>query len=237
MDANEPDDTTSNANPQFQREKWLKACEYRDRELAIKERELTLRDGELAVKRDEVRRTLFSNPLTLALLAATVAATANVWVAYHNGNEQRTLEVTRAISDQTLERQKAEDARIESAINGDPNIAAARLRFLVAIHLITDRPLGTAILQYIQTQTISVPPTAVNPTTPKSPSGPSKRVTVESGWLDGGHSQPEVCGGLAEGVKAQYQGKNVKIVNMSEKSHKDFLGHVTYKYRCEFEID
>ena len=39
-----------------------------------------------------------------------------------------------------------------------------------------------------------------------------------------------------DGVRAQNPGKSVKIANMSEDNRKDFLGHVTYNYHCEFEI-
>jgi len=37
-------------------------------------------------------------------------------------------------------------------------------------------------------------------------------------------------------VKAQQPGSNVKLVNSSEDSRKDFLGHVTYNYHCVFDV-
>ncbi len=84
-----PGGTTLTTDPQFEREKWARECEYRERELAIKERELKIQEGELAVKRDELKRSLVTNPLTFALIAVMIALTANVWVAFHNGSEQR----------------------------------------------------------------------------------------------------------------------------------------------------
>jgi len=169
------------------------------------------------------------------LVGATIAAIANVWVAYHNGIEQRALENVRADLGRDLEQRKAQDDRIVSVINGDPNVAPARLRFLAETHLIVDESLRKFILDYIQTQAVTVPPTA-SVATPASPGIPIKKVTVESGWLDGGHNQPEVCGRLMDGVRAQNPGKSVRIANMSEDNRKDFLGHVTYNYHCEFEI-
>jgi hypothetical protein len=62
------------------------------------------------------------------------------------------------------------------------------------------------------------------------------KVSLDSPWLEGGHNQSEVCGGLAGQVKAQHPGKDVRIANMSESNRKDFLGHVTYQYHCQFEV-
>ena len=214
---------------EFQREKWIKENEYRDLDNKAKDRELAIKEGELEVRHKEAKRTIFSNPLALALVGATVAAIANVWVAYHNGSEQRALETVKADSGRDLERQKAEDDRIVSAINGDPNVASARLRFLAETHLITDETLRKFILDYIQTQQVTIPP--------PPPSGvPLRRVTIESGWLEGGHNQQEVCEQLLAGVRAQNPGKSVSIANTTEEGRKDFLGHVTYNYHCDFEI-
>lgn len=215
-------EAVASADQQFEREKWLKECEFRERDFELRAREVSVKEGELEVKRREQKRRVITNPLSLALVAATTAALANVFVAFHNGDEQR-----------ILEQSQAEHARIVSAVAGDPNTASAKLRFLLDTHLIADETTRKFILGYIDTQQITNPPTVATVSTPPSP---AKIVTVESGWLDGGHNQSEVCGRLMGEVKAQHPGNEVRLVNSSEDFRKDFLGHVTYNYHCVFAI-
>jgi hypothetical protein len=214
--------TAAIADQQFEREKWLKECDFRERDIALRAREVSIKEDELEVRRREQKRGLITSPLTLALLAATTAALANVFVAFHNGDEQR-----------TLEQSQAEHARIVSAIAGDANTATAKLRFLLDTHLIADETTRKFISSYIDTQQVTNPPNVVTATPPAST---AKRVSVESGWLDGGHNQAEICGRLITGVKAQNPGSDVKLVNTSEEGRKDFLGHATYNYHCVFEV-
>jgi hypothetical protein len=62
----QPDVSIIRAAPQEQ--------DFRERETAIKE-------GELALKKKEANRSLITGPLSLAVIGATIAALANVWVA------------------------------------------------------------------------------------------------------------------------------------------------------------
>jgi hypothetical protein len=66
----------------FEREKW--------------EAELELRRSEIALKREELNRSRLFNPLTLAVIAAAVAAIGNFVVTWINSHEQRRLEWDRA---------------------------------------------------------------------------------------------------------------------------------------------
>jgi lysozyme len=72
--------------------------------------------------------SLWKSPLIVAIFAAAVAALGNAGVVFENASSQR-----------TLEKQKAESARLLEAIKtGDPDAAAVNLRFLVATGLVTD---------------------------------------------------------------------------------------------------
>lgn len=157
-----------------------------------------------------------------------------------------------------MEQQQAEDARIVGAISADPDTASAKLRFLIDTHLITDEPTCLFILHYLQTrpggqgvgvvptdQSANAPPAPQSPQSPAAASPPAppppvvsgNSVTVESGWLPGGHNQLEVCGRLMADVQAQHQGRSVKLVDTSEDVRKDIAGQVTYNYRCDFDIN
>ena len=220
--------------PPSEREKFTREQEFKERDTRIKEEQVLLQREELAAKREENQRTLFNNPLALAIIGATIAAIANVWVAFHNGNEQRAVEETKADNDRTLERQKAEDARIVSAITGETVQARERLRFLLDTHLITDPQTREYIEAYINTPQIINPPAITAPTTP--PPSTTRQVTVETGRLGGGHNQRDECTRLQAQVENQNPGQRVNLVGTSEDSDKDFLGHVTYNYHCTFDI-
>ena len=108
------------------------------------------------------------------------------------------------------------------------------LNSLLNTHLITEEPTRTNIENYIDQQPQKPTPSPVQP--PPGPTPPFAKVSLNSPWLEGGHNQAEVCGGLAGQVKAQFPGKDVRIASMSESNRKDFLGHVTYQYHCQFEV-
>lgn len=210
-------------DPDFEREKWLKEQEFRERETLLKERETAMKEDELALKVKEANRSLLSGPLSLAVIGATIAGFANVFVSYHNGDAER-----------ALEQSQAEHTRIVSAINGDSKAATDKLRFLLNTHLVDEEPTRSNIAAYIDQQPQEPSPTPVQPPVPPTP--PLAKVTLDSSWLDGGHNQSEVCGGLSGQIKSRYPGKDVRIANMSENNRKDFLGHVTYQYHCQFEV-
>jgi hypothetical protein len=82
--------SSSNDAPPSEREKF-------ERETKIKEDQVLLQREELSVKREESKKTFFSNPLALAVIGATIAAMMNVWVALHNGSQQRAVEKPKLI--------------------------------------------------------------------------------------------------------------------------------------------
>lgn len=116
------------ANLEFEREKWRVDVELRQRELALKEREQSNRDADIELKRREQARASWFSPLVVAIFAATVAASGNAVVAILNGNQQVTLEKSKAESDRILEMIKT----------GDPDRAANNLDFLLTWGLIAD---------------------------------------------------------------------------------------------------
>lgn len=207
---------------EFEPEKWLKEQDFRERELSLKEREIAVKESELAVKTKEANRSFLNGPLSLAIIGATLTGLANVLVASHNGEAQRALELS-----------QAEHTRIVGALNADAN-AIDKLKFLLNTHLVTEEPTRTNIANYIDQQPQKPTPAPNLPPAPPAP--PLARVSFDSGWLDGGHNQAEVCGGFAGQVKDKYPGRAVRITNMSESNRKDFLGHVTYQYHCQFEV-
>jgi hypothetical protein len=54
-----------------------------------------------------------------------------------------------------------------------------------------------------------------------------------SAWLSGGHNPTEICSPVLEAYKREYPDFEI-TVHTSENSRKDWLGHVTYNYNCEF---
>ena len=52
-----------------------------------------------------------------------------------------------------------------------------------------------------------------------------------SGWVDGGHTQEEMCGPRRNAYSQQYPDYDITM-NVSEDRDKDWKGHATYKYNC-----
>jgi GH24 family phage-related lysozyme (muramidase) len=113
----------------LERERWETERAFRERELNLKEREQQSRDDEVAIAKHAHAASRWRSPLIVAILAATVAALGNAFVAYTNNLEQRRLDA-----------QQSEEARILEMIKtGSPDKAAANLRFLLQAGLINDR--------------------------------------------------------------------------------------------------
>ena len=103
--------------------------ELRSRALSLKESEYEINFKEQALKDSERKISSWKNPIVVAILAATVAATGNAVVALINGHQER-----------GTESQKSEDARIlEMVKTGDTEIAAENLEFLVSAGLISNK--------------------------------------------------------------------------------------------------
>ena len=130
----------------LERERWRTEIDLRRRELALREREVDLkereqrnRDAEFELKRREQASSSWRNPLTVAVLAAAVAATGNAVIAVVNGNLQRDLERSKAESERILEMVKT----------GDREEAAENLDFLVKSGLLSDPKLIARLNRFL----------------------------------------------------------------------------------------
>jgi hypothetical protein len=123
--------------------------------------EIALRREELDLKRSELSRSRWINPLVIAVLAAAVAALGNAGVSLVNSLQQLQLERERAQITQrlnaeqshatiTLEQSKSEAARILEVVKtNDPDKAAANLKFLIDTGLIADQTVRMQIQAYL----------------------------------------------------------------------------------------
>ena len=112
----------------FEHEKWEAEKAFREREVVIKERDLDAREAEIDLKRKEHAVSQWSNPLIVAILAASIAAISSTAVALVNG-----------ICSRQVDRQRSEEERILEMIKtGNADKAAENLRFLLSAGLITD---------------------------------------------------------------------------------------------------
>jgi hypothetical protein len=139
-----------------------------------------------------------------------------------------------AVGEQLVIYKMGSELASELGFTGETAKATERLRFLLDTHLITDPETRGYIEAYINTPQIINPPAIAAPTTP--PPSTTRRVTVETGRLGGGHNQRDECARLQAQVESQNPGQRVNLVGTSEDSDKDFLGHVTYNYHCTFDI-
>lgn len=99
-----------------------------ERELELRARELDSKERGLQMVAGQGRSGRWTNPLTVAVIAAALAGVFNLWLAYENNRAQLALERTRAESERILEMLKA----------GDPGRARENLRFLLQLGLIQD---------------------------------------------------------------------------------------------------
>src|SRR6478736_2470642 len=102
------DDNIAAEQRAFEREKWLAETGLRERELKLKEQEQHNRSAEVELKREEQKRSLWTNPLTVAVAVAAFAGLSNAVVTWSNGYLQRDLEKQKAQQQRDLEDNKAE---------------------------------------------------------------------------------------------------------------------------------
>lgn len=133
---------------EFEREKW--------------QAELASRREELDLKRGELNRSRWVNPLVIAIFAAAIAGLGNAAVTLINGTQQTQLEQERARLTQRLnseqsnatlrlEQSKSEAARILEVVKtNDPDKAAANLSFLIDTGLIADSNTRSQIQAYLE---------------------------------------------------------------------------------------
>jgi hypothetical protein len=197
-----------------------------DEKKAEQEHQIRLR--ELGLKEAETKRSRWSSPLVLSIIAAAIAAVGNGYISWLNGANQLAIESTRNASQKEIEQEKAEAARIlEATKSSSPKEAAEKIRFLIEVGLISDPNRRAALEAYLK------------PEKPATASGSKEEPIIEryaSGWLGGGNNQADQCRIGRAIVVQKYPGKSVLLKSSSEQSKKDFLGRVEYRYLCVFEV-
>jgi hypothetical protein len=187
--------TPATTDKAFEREKWIKDVELREREIAIKQteaaikaREVTVKESEqnlkareLRLKALELKRSKFTNPLFLAILGATVAATGTAIGAGIAAWSQMSLEQTRALAQQDIERFKADSTLVLEVIktNNDTAKAKDNLQFLVGTGLIANAQRRAEIAAYLK-GTGPVPTLASPTPLPNASQGIGARCTLPS---------------------------------------------------------
>jgi hypothetical protein len=123
----------------FEARKWEQERLLRERELSIKERAQATSEEDLALRQSEAARARWRSPLTVAIIAAALAALGNAVVAFVNGREGQSLEVTRAESARILEMIKT----------GNADKAAENLKFLADAGLVENPRLVNGIRTFL----------------------------------------------------------------------------------------
>ncbi len=108
-------------------------------ELKSRELELELKREEIALRRDELRNSLWKNPLILAIVAALIGFLGNSYIAGKQGEQTLELEKQKLQNSiKTVQEKRESDLLLESIKTGEPEIAAKNLNFLVSVGLIDD---------------------------------------------------------------------------------------------------
>jgi hypothetical protein len=144
------------SNPDLKREEWIAECDFRNREIAIKEAQQRTAEQDLAIRKEEASRSRWRSPLVVAIFTAAAAALGNAIVAFVSGNEGQELESRRAESTRILEMIKTG--------TGNPDKAAENLRFLADVGLIEDPHRLAAIQHFLSTRQPGSGPSLPSPT-------------------------------------------------------------------------
>src|ERR1019366_3296124 len=145
-------------------ERWIAEKEFRQQELDLKIREQDRLEKELQFRMAEASRSRWSNPLVIAILAATLAAGGNAGEAWLSGHAQRKIQEENNRSQLTLESFKAESARILEVIKtNNPDTAATNLKFLLDAHLITRSDTADYIRKFLMTRSAGEGPALPSP--------------------------------------------------------------------------
>ena len=108
------------------------------------------RREEIDLKRHELNRSRWINPLVIAIFVAAAAGFTNVGVTLISSQQQSQLEREKAALTLRLEQTKSEAARIlEIVKTNDPDKAAANLKFLIETGLIDDTTTRSNIQAYL----------------------------------------------------------------------------------------
>ena len=106
-----------------------------ERELELRARELDIKERGLAMVAGKSRSERWTNPLTVAVIAAALAGFSNLWLANQNNRAEAALESRRAESDRILEVLKI----------GEPARVRENLLFLLQLGLVRDEELRRSI--------------------------------------------------------------------------------------------
>jgi len=212
------------------------------------QREFQLRSRELEIKAEEVKKNRWSNPLLLGIIGAIIAASGNLYGTWLNTDNQITVESNKISSQRDSEKRKAEADRISEAIKLPSTAESAeRLSFLIKVGLVTDPNTQAALQYYLNEKLVGkVPSQKSEPSSDGGQAGAPRDMpdankapiveNYESGWLGGGNNQSDQCAIGRTAVVGRNPGKSVLLKSSSEKSRKDFLGRVEYRYFCVFEV-
>jgi hypothetical protein len=119
--------------------KWSAEKIFREREIAVLEREQAAKERDLDLKAAQAKSDKWRNPIMIAIFAGAIAAMGNSAVSFFNSEQERQLEA-----------QKAEQTRILEMIKtGDPDKAAQNLEFLVNAGLIDDTGRKEKLQKYL----------------------------------------------------------------------------------------
>lgn len=235
-------------------------------ENAFRDRMLKLQERELDQKAADAKKSRWSNPLILAVLAAFIAGIASISVQYLTGRNQLDADEKKHNQEMETEAFRAEAGRILEAIKGgDPDRAACNLRFFLDIGLINTTNLQTKIDAYLlarkggsgaalgvapptgsgeaalppgcQSTVAPVPVPSKPVVPPQGNSGGVATISYETGWMDGGHNQNEACDAGIRQYQPQYPGKILTRVSSSEEMRWTGFRHAEYKYYCTIRVD
>ena len=137
---------------QFDVDKWQAENDRAERKLQLDARAQDVREEEVKFKREELGRSRWTNPLTVAVAATALAALSNTGAILLNGSLQRNVEQEKATQSKDLEQSKAEAQRILEVIKvGDPKKVADNLSFLLHSGLISSGELNRKLENYLRT--------------------------------------------------------------------------------------
>ena len=121
--------------------------------IALEEREVLVKERELDVKIADSRQTRWLNPLVVAIFAAASAGAGNVYIAWFNANEQRSVDIQRTQAMIKIERLKYEQTKIINVLNTpSADQAAENIGFLLEIGMISDTNLAQNLKTYLSSR-------------------------------------------------------------------------------------
>jgi hypothetical protein len=197
-------------------------------EIALRREEFEFRKGEARANAKKADFSRWSNPLVVSILTVAATGLLNVVSVLMTNNGQTELESSKHNHELRVEADKA-TRMILSSIGElqDQAQICRRMRYIDDTNF-TDTPaFASSIKNYISQKC----ETTVTP-----PAEPRIVVPWTSDWLGGGRTQPEQCGIGQADTQKQYPGRRVVVTSSGEDSRKDWLGRVTYRYFCSFEV-